>query len=1086
MNDLREQLEPTDEAAIPWPLAATPMERLEAGAPTAQRADVAASRYAFWRELGWVKAHPERAAARFASLGLSEPRFVALFGEDPGALAARLGPAPAWFHRASIALAEHAGAREGDGPGSDMDLLSLVSPLIDHATRELSSRLAQLLSGAGVPEELAPLASLAEAPPGARLWEALNKTILLEMKVAQLDGLLRSKTAEERLVEFAARAFDPKVRAPIWAEYPVLVRYVVTLLNQWVDRSVEVAQRLIADWHLLIASGLLPKEPGRLLELSMGQGDVHRDGQSVAIAVFENAKVVYKPRSLGAEDALHRLLTWFNRRRPAYELRALRIVDRGDYGWTEFLAHEPCTDPEQLPAFYWRAGALLALLHASWGIDFHRENLIAHGAHPVAIDCETLCHLLDPDVSGVSPEPGPEPVGAFLARGVHRVGLLPVPVMFRDEQSKWRRTDLSALAGAAGQRDPVTCAMPVVENGEYRIRPQRGHIEAAHNLPSDISPAAFIRDVVDGFAASYRALLDGRDELLGEGAWIDGLRGIELRLLVRPSMYYERVLADSFHPDFLRDAMDRSVCLDRLFAHGHRPGMAPVIEDEIRQLETGNIPLFTFRPESRDLILSRGDRVRDFLPAIPLDCVRERLQGLSELDLAHQIDSIELTLACFDPPKVDQPEPAPIRMSRAVTAGELRAEAKRIGAMVKGKRIEGEGGVGWQGAKNFGHGVWSSGALGSELYDGLGGIALFLAVLGRETSDGAALRIAIRIGDQMAEGLRPLADDPDAFAAIDPEHTELPIGAFTGLGGALYVLGNLTHLTGDTRWIPCLRGLASWLGKRCATDPHLDVIAGTAGALLGLLSIDDLVDVRAAAAMAARRLLETQAIRGRHAGGWCSPSGSRPLAGMGHGAAGMAMALSRWNALSPDPRVPRALASALSFEARLFDRDAGTWRDARESEQTFMTGWCHGAPGIAASRLAMLRAWPDAKVQRDLRRGIRATIVHGGFASRDLYGAGHDGLCHGDLGNLELLCLASREPSCESLAPTKIAQCYRAVLKRAARDGWRACEPLGIPSPGLMNGLSGIGLALLRAATWIESEGAARSPSVLLLERFSS
>ena len=43
-----------------------------------------------------------------------------------------------------------------------------------------------------------------------------------------------------------------------------------------------------------------------------------------------------------------------------------------------------------LKRFFKRAGAWLALFHCFGGTDFHQENIIAAGEHPVPIDLETV------------------------------------------------------------------------------------------------------------------------------------------------------------------------------------------------------------------------------------------------------------------------------------------------------------------------------------------------------------------------------------------------------------------------------------------------------------------------------------------------------------------------------------------------------------------------------------------------------------------------------------------------------------------------------------------------------------------------
>src|SRR5262249_6294351 len=76
------------------------------------------------------------------------------------------------------------------------------------------------------------------------------------------------------------------------------------------------------------------------------------------------------------------------------------------------------------------------------------------------------------------------------------------------------------------------------------------------------------------------------------------------------------------------------------------------------------------------------------------------------------------------------------------------------------------------------------------------------------------------------------------------------------------------------------------------------------------------------------------------------------------------------------------------------------------------------------------------------------------------FGRNHT-LCHGDLGNLELLHEAGRVlgEQCWSDAADQLTA---GILESIERDGWLCATPLAVPTPGVMAGLAGIGFGLLR------------------------
>src|SRR5262249_28480731 len=138
------------------------------------------------------------------------------------------------------------------------------------------------------------------------------------------------------------------------------------------------------------------------------------------------ARLVYKPRPLACESHFQDLLAWLDRHRAPANLRTFRVLDRGDYGWVEFVQAQPCHRPAELGSYHQRLGALLAILHMAGAVDFHFQNLVAAGEQPVAVDLESLFH---PALPLAESAPADERLAAkALGESVLRVGLLPFRV----------------------------------------------------------------------------------------------------------------------------------------------------------------------------------------------------------------------------------------------------------------------------------------------------------------------------------------------------------------------------------------------------------------------------------------------------------------------------------------------------------------------------------------------------------------------------------------------------------------------------------------------------------------------------------
>jgi type 2 lantibiotic biosynthesis protein LanM len=358
--------------------------------------------------------------------------------------------------------------------------------------------------------------------------------------------------------------------------------------------------------------------------------------------------------------------------------------------------------------------------------------------------------------------------------------------------------------------------------------------------------------------------------------------------------------------------------------------------------------------------------------------------------------------------------------------------------------------------------------LGIDLYDGIPGVALFLAYLGVVTQEGHYTALAQAASQTLR---RQIERNPAGVTTI---------GGFVGWGGVIYTLTHLAALWDQPGLLAEAEAIVDRLPDLVEQDKQLDIISGGAGCIGSLISLYQYTksDRILAAAIQCGNWLIACAQQMEHGIGWIPPgTGTKPLTGFSHGAAGIAWALLELAEVTGEERFRTAARAAIDYERSLFSPKAGNWPDLRDldtslgqaanGEDSFMVAWCHGAPGIGLARLQALPYLEDVTIRKEIYTALNTTLAQG-------FGHNHS-LCHGDLGNLELLLRAS-----ETLDdPQWCAQVNRLaaiILESIGRDGWRCANPLGVESPGLMTGLAGIGHELLRVA---EPKCV---PSVLLLE----
>jgi type 2 lantibiotic biosynthesis protein LanM len=1043
---------------------------------TAAEREAAGVRLQTWKEQPPL-ARDGRFAERLRADGITEAELLHLLGEPAEAVRDRHPGVPEWVTRLDAALqppwpSPPELTPDPEGAGRDeARLLGVVRPLTRQAARRLEEGIAALAGRhEHLPFDPRTAAGLLLAHLPGHVVGKLTRTVALEVNVARLQGRLTGDDPRARFDDFLRLLHQGGGLDALLGEYPVMARQLVGAVDNWLEGGLEFLARLAADWGGLRAAFSPCQDPGPLAALVGGAGDFHQGGRCVQLLTFRSGlRLVYKPKPLAVDAHFQELLAWLNGRGDFPPFRALRVLDRGPYGWTEYARPERCRTAAEVARFYRRQGGYLALLYALEATDFHSENVIAAGEHPVLVDLEALFHpRLGAEASG-------GPAERALAESVLRVGLLPERVGASDRVAG---VDVSALGGRAGQLSPRPVARwSGFATDEMRVVRRHVALEGSDNRPTldgvPADAAAHLGELTAGFAEVYRVLLAHRAELAGGP--LRRFLGDEVRVVVRSTRTYNTVLRTSLHPDLLRDALERDRFLDWLWLPvGDQPHLARLIALERADLLRGDVPKFTTRVGSRDLFGSRGERLPDFFGPGEAADAPHRLGRLSPQDLERQLGFIRAAFATLplgkarDTWKGSRLAPA----AAPATPAALVAAARRVGGRLGELALRDGDAVGWVGLDIAGDVEWQLRPAGFDLYSGAAGIGLFLAYLGAATGEAAytdLARAALRAVRRQLAATARLNDGPS-------------VGAFNGLGSPIYLYTHLAALWGEPALLDEAEELVGWLAGRVGADAVFDLTGGSAGAIAALLGLYRLRPSPATLAAAVR--CGDHLVRGARPAargvGWESPLPSAaPLTGMAHGAAGIGMSLLRLARATGDRRFRDTGLAALEYERSVFCERRQNWPTLRtappaeggcgceDGGSDYLTTWCYGAPGIGLGRLACLPDADGPAVRREVAAAVGTTVREG-------FGLNHS-LCHGDLGNLDLLLTAVRV-----LGPAgphaELTRFTAAVLDSVRREGWCTGIPQGAESPELMTGLGGIGYGLLRLA---DPE---RVPSVLTLD----
>jgi hypothetical protein len=421
---------------------------------------------------------------------------------------------------------------------------------------------------------------------------------------------------------------------------------------------------------------------------------------------------------------------------------------------------------------------------------------------------------------------------------------------------------------------------------------------------------------------------------------------------------------------------------------------------------------------------------------------------------------------------------SPALNDRPICPNDFLKTAAEIGHHIQSESIWHNGRCNWLGnpiSRVAGHPALAvQGMLDSSFYCGTSGVALFLAELHHQTGDIGTRNTALAAMEQALD-----FTETDVYSGA--------IGLYTGWPGIAIAAAR----AGLTLKADCLIYRAKLLIDRCKDADHdgeFDLLSGSAGAIVALIILSALVGDLSLLnrAEAIGRSLVYSAERTKAGSSWESPAfpHMRNLTGFAHGTAGVALALLELFAITGDREFRQCAEEAFRYEQRWFDLKTQNWSDLRGTvegripqlnHRNHPTSWCHGAPGIALSRLRAYEITKSPSAREEAAVAANTTLLW--IEECLAYGNGNFSLCHGLAGNAEVLREQCRvlgtQAAFEDKAAERVGE-HGIVTYQRTQEGW----PCGAvrSNPSMMMGLAGIGYFYL-------SIGQESPPSVLLLRR---
>ncbi len=431
----------------------------------------------------------------------------------------------------------------------------------------------------------------------------------------------------------------------IFADYHVLKKLISITRNQWGTQIFDILEKFRTDKQLIKEKLSHHKILHEIIFVQPNLSDPHHNGRSVTAITFSSGlKIIYKPKNLALASEFQNLLDWLVQNGAPLSFRPMKIIDRSNYGWTEYIDYLPCENLDAIKRYYQRAGMLLCLVYILNGIDCHFENIIACGEFPMLIDNETLFH----------------PVSKYIFRNknssnistadLNHYSVLHTGLLHSANLRNGKKYDISGFGGIGGQKTGYMELSWDNINTDKMVATKKPRLTPdSKNIPftgeKRYRPQNFVTEIIDGFKSMYHFFIQKKEVLLSSDSPLQALRNQQVRFIFRPTRVYAEILNNLLQPKYLRSEEASDSFLDILYIPFQTSSLLdlfrPLIEEEKRALKQLDIPICYANTSNTNLYLTNNKIIRNFFIEESFTTVISKIQNLNSTDMDYQVSLIE-------------------------------------------------------------------------------------------------------------------------------------------------------------------------------------------------------------------------------------------------------------------------------------------------------------------------------------------------------------------------------------------------------------------------------------------------------------
>ncbi len=857
--------------------------------------------------------------------------------------------------------------------------------------------------------------------------------------------------------------------------YPVLARLIATTIDLWVESATEFIQRLQTDLSAIERTFSDKESLGKVESVDTSLSSFHNGNRLVFGLTFSSGtKIIYKPKDLSLYVAFNQLLDWCNQQKISLPFKLTKILERQGYGWVEYIAQQSCSEKAEVKNFYKRAGMLLSLLYILGAKNCYAENVIANGQYPILIDADIL---MQPSINNR------DETDEWFRDSVVGIGFLPA---WNGDINAKSSQDSSVLGNIYPHQVNSSREWKFINTDKMHLAPKSKIIPAGANVVTldskTVAPYDYQEDIITGFEEIYELLIKHKETLLATETPLLKFKFSKSRFITRPTLTYAITAKKSISPQYLSNGFDYSFLIDILSLNystiKNKSDTKEILSAEAKSLRQQDIPYFSVACDSDTLDAETDQPIQHFFKIASYQQLISRLKNLERKDLALQLKMIRLSLYA----KMTHRNMINTAVSQQndytnyepISSKDLVQEAIAIGDNLVTSVIRHGDDCNWLSLEYMSKANrYQLQPLDDSLFTGRIGVCLFLAALAKVTGKSEYRDVALA-------ALSPLLH---SLTKVEAQKRFIEPGlGIIGIGGIIYSLVKISNFLEEPELLRNAQELVKLITPEVvATDHKLDIIFGIAGAIPGLLSLYQETEDRSIldiAILCGNHLLSKQTDTYPRAWKTLAEARDKPMTGFSHGASGIALSLLRLYAATSNTAYLEAAKEGIEYERSVFNKSLKRWPDFRLSEQAnqldIMYAWCNGSPGIGLARLGSLPLIETKETYADIEIALDMTQKYELFNGM----SGIDYLCCGSLGRTELFVLASQKLDNQDWLT--FARKNAALVVARAREnknyGLLPHLPDSVLSPSFFKGSAGLGYQFLRLAN------PKSLPSVLILE----